>query len=299
MAEQQISIQGMRDRLAGLLADWGSELSMVLKELDEKRARVGQLEQGVAGRSDELHALQKRLEGQDKLIEALQTDGEEVTKLRMEVRAKDLEFERVNSELDSKKELIRALRRDAEGADRLKADAKLKDREVEELRAQLQRAEQRLEEFNKEFSLLREAAAGKANEESAELEAVRSELEARKKLIKSLRADQERASTLQSSLDEKREIIEQLESSINRHANTITELKRSAELWRRKYQAVKGESSTTATSINLPQLSDTDVRVIEQLEKSVDASSEATIAIDMRRSLLEARRTAAQGSGEK
>jgi hypothetical protein len=85
---------------------------------------------------------------------------------------------------------------------------------------------------------------------------------------------------------------------------------------------VKGDSPTATTSVNLPSLSDTDVRVIEQIEaptpgraeptststatiaidvfeeieKSTGGRNDATIAIDMRRSLLEARRTAAQGN---
>ena len=69
---------------------------------------------------------------------------------------------------------------------------------------------------------------------------------------------------------------------------------------------MKGQSSTAETSVNVPALSDTDVQAIEQIEqiekvvaKSGVTSPESTIAIDMRRSLLEARRTAAQGSGEK
>jgi len=45
-------------------------------------------------------------------------------------------------------------------------------------------------------------------------------------------------------------------------------------------------------------LSDTDVRVVEELDKDSKVAPDATIAIDMRRSLLEARRTVAQG-GEK
>ncbi len=118
-------------------------------------------------------------------------------------------------------------------------------------------------------------------------------------MIKSLRADQDRATALEAGLDEKREIIRQLEASLNRHSNTIIELKRSAEAWKRKYQSAKGNSSTAETSVSLPTLSDTDVRAIEQLEKTSDAKPESTIAIDMRRSLLEARRTAAQGGGEK
>lgn len=298
MAEPSTPLQSVRDRLTGLLADWGSELSAILQELEQKRARVEELERKHSGRDEQLKSMQQRLEGQENLIETLQSDAEEAAKLRKELRAKDLEFERLSSELDSKKELIRALRRDAEGVDRLKADSKVKDREIEDLKTHLQRAEQKIEELSNDFDVLREAAAGKASEESAEIEALRAELDARKTMIKSLRADQDRAATLEANLDEKREIIEQLEASLNRHAGTIAELRRSAESWKRKYQALKGESSTAATSVNLPSLSTTDVQALERLEQTTDGKPEATIAIDMRRSLLEARRAAAQ-TGEK
>jgi chromosome segregation ATPase len=296
MVERNTTIQDVRDRLTSLLADWGSELNAVLTELEDKRLRLEQLEGKAAGRDDELQSLQRRVEGQEQLIETLKVDAEEASLLRDEIRSKDLEFERVSSELESKKELVRALRRDAEGADRLKGDAKRKDRELEEMRMKLQSAEHRAEEFAKELAALREAAEGRQNEDQSELEALRSELDARKTLIKSLRADQERIATLQASLEEKREIVEQLESAINRHSNTIAELRRSADAWKRKYQALRGESGTTTTSVNLPTLSDTDVRVVEELEKAAEHRPDATIAIDMRRSLLEARRTAAQGA---
>jgi chromosome segregation ATPase len=297
MADRPASIQDLRDRLTGLLADWGSELSLVLRELEEKRARVAELEGEVDAHDGKAEDLKKRVDGQEQLIETLRAEAEDASKLRKEVREKDLEFERVSSELDSKRELVRALRRDAEVVDRLKADAKLKDRTVEELRSGLQKAEQRIEEQSKELAVLREAK-GKAKGESTELEALRAELDARKAMIKSLRADQDRVAALESGLDEKREIIRQLEATLNRHSNTIIELKRSAEAWKRKYQGVKGNSSTAETSVSLPSLSDSDVLAIEQLEKT-DAKPESTIAIDMRRSLLEARRTAAKGGGEK
>jgi chromosome segregation ATPase len=290
------TIQALRDRLTGLLADWGAEFSVVLKELEEKRSRVAELETTVSGRQDELRSLQQRVEGQNTLIDALRGDAEDASKLRSEVRARDLDLERVTQELESKKELVRALRRDADGTERAKADSRQKDRDIEELKTKLQRAERQTAEMAEQLAALREAVAGKESEEASEVLALRSELEARKTLIKSLRSDQERVATLQSSLDEKREIIEQLEASINRHSNTIAELSRSADTWKRKYQAVKGESPTAETSINLPSLSDTDVRVIEELEKTGTTKNDATIAIDMRRSLLEARRTAAQAN---
>jgi chromosome segregation ATPase len=299
MTDKNSSIQGLRDRLTGLLADWGAELSIVLRELDEKRSRVAELESKANGRDDEVEGLRQRLDGQQTLIEALRGDAEESSKLRAEVRGKDLEFERVSSELESKKELIRALRRDADGADKIKSESRQKDREIDELRGKLQRAERQLNENAVELKSLREAVAAKATEEESELEALRAELEARKSVIKSLRADQERVTALQASLEEKREVVEQLEAAINRHSNTIAELRRTAETWKRKYHAARGESPTATTSVNLPALSDTDVRVIEQLDKTAAHKNDATIAIDMRRSLLEARRTAAQGSGEK
>ena len=58
------SVQALRDRLTGLLADWGSELALVLKELDEKRARVAELEGSAANRRDELKVLQDRIDVQ-------------------------------------------------------------------------------------------------------------------------------------------------------------------------------------------------------------------------------------------
>jgi chromosome segregation ATPase len=299
MTEPTGTIQGLRDRLTGLLADWGAELASVLKELEEKRARVAELEGGAAGRADEIEQLRQRIEGRNTLIEALRGDAEEASKLRAEVRSRDLELERVSSELESKKELVRALRRDTDSVDRAKADARNKDREIEELRGKLQRAERQAGDAAAELAVLREAAEGKGSEEQAEIDALRAELEARKTVIKSLRADQERVAALQASLDEKRGIVEQLEVTINRHSNTIAELRRSVEMWKRKYHSVKADSGTATTSVSLPSLSDTDVRVIEQLDKSGAGKNDATIAIDMRRSLLEARRTAAQGPGEK
>jgi chromosome segregation ATPase len=300
MADRRSPTQVIRERLTGLLADWGAEMSLVLTELEQTNARLADLESRHAGRDAEIDVLQKRIVGQENLIETLKAEAEEAQKLRKEVREKDLEFERVTSELDSKKELVRALRRDAETVDRLKADSKTKDREIEELRAQIRTAEQRIEDQVKELSAVREVA-GKVTHESAELEAVRAELEARKVMIKSLRGDQDRAGALEANLEEKREIIAQLEASINRHSKTITELKRSAEAWKRKYQSVKGLSSTAETSVNVPALSEIDLEAIEQIEEveKSGAAPESTIAIDMRRSLLEARRTKAQGSGEK
>ena len=109
------TVQALRDRLTGLLADWGAELVTVLKELEEKRARVAELEGSAAGRNGEVETLRQRVDGQNTLIEALRGDAEEASKLRTEVRNRDLELERVNSELESKKELVRALRRDTDG----------------------------------------------------------------------------------------------------------------------------------------------------------------------------------------
>ena len=215
MTDSTATIQGLRDRLTGLLADWGAELASVLKELEEKRARVAELEGGAAGRSDEIEQLKQRIDGQNTLIEALRGDAEEASKLRAEVRTKDLEFERVSSELESKKELVRALRRDTDGADRFKR--KRGTRTARSRSSRPSSSARSAKPPKRPSSSLRSARRPPARQarSNRELEALRSELEARKTLIKSLRSDQERIAPLQASLDEKRQIIEQLESSIN------------------------------------------------------------------------------------
>jgi len=299
MAERNTTtIEEVRERLTGLLADWGAELSLLLKELEDKRALAAEIED--AGRDEELQALEKRIESQQNLIDTLRIDSEETSKLRKEIRKKDMELERINAELDSKKELIRALRRDAEAGDRLKADARSRDRELEQLRADLRRADAKAEQGMKELAAMRDAAEGQGREEQSELESLRSELEARKMLIKSLRADQERVATLESSLEEKREIIDELEVSMNRHSGTIAELRRSGDEWKRKYLAAMGESSTSTatTSVDVPTLSDTDVRVIDEIERAASRRLEPTIS-EMRRPFHEVRRAATPSLGEK
>lgn len=289
MTDSTPTIQGLRDRLTGLLADWGAELAVVLKELEEKRARVAELEGGAVGRSGELEELRQRVEGQNALIETLRADAEEAQKLRAEVRTRDLEFERVSSELESKKELVRALRRDTDGVDRVRTESR---REVEDLKGKLQRAEAQAAKATAELTALREGSESKNSEDNSELEALRADLEARKSLIKSLRSDQERIAPLQATVQEKQETIAQLEAAMNKNSNIVAELRRSVDNWRRKYLASKGDSPTATTSVTFPALSDTDVRIIEQVDKKGGGvNQQATIAIDMRRSLLEARRS--------
>jgi DNA repair exonuclease SbcCD ATPase subunit len=292
MAELQTPIPELRERLTSLLADWGAELSMVLRELEVKRARLDDIESSRETHEAETESLKQELRSQSELLQSLRADAEQVEPLRDALREKDLESERLSSELSSKQELIRALRRDAESLDRLKGDLKLKDKEIARLQSDWERAEHRAAEMRAELDVLREGQAER--EDASELEAVRAELEARKSLIKSLRADAGRVGMLESQLDEKREIIGQLESSINQNADTIAELKRLADMWKKKYQVLRG-AEIEATSAQLPAFTETDVRVIERLHADAGKAPDRTIAIDMRKSLLEARRSSASG----
>src|SRR5690606_18491151 len=84
MAELHTPIDELRERLTGLLADWGAELSMVLRELEKKRERLAELEADAERHDEQLESLNKRLEGQEGLIETLSADAEEALKLRRE-----------------------------------------------------------------------------------------------------------------------------------------------------------------------------------------------------------------------
>ena len=130
-------------------------------------------------------------------------------------------------------------------------------------------------------------SAQDADTSASELEALHAELDARKTLIKSLRSDLDRLSSLEDKLEEKRGVIAKLEESVDRHAMTIEDLHATIDRLKSKGGRRSGKRSREPVDVTLPPLSSTDVqRALEEPE--VDH----TIAIDMRESLIEARRSA-------
>jgi chromosome segregation ATPase len=291
MSNTNPRIDELRERLTGVLAEWGTEMSSLLAELAAKSAELEQIKKSTDDRDGEIEVLEQSVQGQAELIETLKAEAEETVELRNEVRAKDLDLERLSSELESKQELVRALRRDAETVDRLKGEAKVLDRELDEAKKDRRRAEKAAQDLRAELEALKESADDESSGGLAELEAMQAELEARKTLIKSLRADAERTHSLASQLEEKRSIVSTLEASINRHVATIAELKRGADMWKRKYKALQG-GDTSTTSTELPAFNASDVTALQQLEA---ADVEHTIAIDMRQPLREARLKSTEG----
>jgi hypothetical protein len=115
MPDDQHRSRDLRDRLSGLLADWAPSCRVVLKELEEKRARLDDAREPATQATEQQAAAQAASRAGPTHRNA-EGRGRGVAKLRQRSSRKDLEFERLSSELDSKKELIRALRRDAESS---------------------------------------------------------------------------------------------------------------------------------------------------------------------------------------
>src|SRR5690606_4281988 len=130
MTDRDAKTDALRERLTDLLAEWGTEMSAVITELDEARQRLRTVDDDSVERDRAVADLTDRVRGQEELITALQADAEAVPELRREVNARDVEVERRKSELESKQELMRVLRRDAEEADRLMADLRRQAPEI-------------------------------------------------------------------------------------------------------------------------------------------------------------------------
>ena len=287
MAESEIPIGTMRQRLTGLLADWGADFSELLAELEEKRARLEALEAGAATQTRDADALSKQVEAQDTLIESLNIDAGEAAALRKELHDRELELESKSAEIDSKQDLIGVLRRDTEGLGRLKGDGRVKDQEIARLTREKQEAEQHAAEVAEEFDML--TASTLTNlDASRELDSVRAELDARKSLIDSLRGDADRARALEAQLEEKRDVISRLETSIDRHVSSIAELQETVAVWKAKYSELKMKKPAVG-SASLPASSAPSEASLHSLEDIEDLSgdlTEATISVDMRETLL-------------
>ena len=283
----------IRERLTELLTGWGGDVSILLDELEEKRARLQELEAASANQSDEVKALNRRVEAQESLIESLRREADETATLRREIHDKNLELEKKRSDIGSKHELIDALRRDAEGIGRLKGDSRVKDQEIARLTREKQQALQHAAEITGKFKILT-AATLTGIDTAVELEAIRAELDARKSLIESLRGDAERAADLETQLEEKRFVISTLETTIDRHVSSIAELQKSVAASKAQYAALKLNDSSPASAIAaaLPELTDADLQAEEVVEDVSGDLKDPTTPVDMRESLLAAEQTA-------
>ena len=292
MADIETPIGTIRERLSGLLAEWGEDFSSLLAELEDKRVRLEKLESETVDKTQAVNALSRQVQAQDTLIESLNLEADEASALRKEIHGKDLELEKKSAEIGSKQDLIGALRRDAEGIGRLKGDGRVKDQEIARLMREKEQAEKQAAEFSEEFDVLT-ASTLTGIDTAAELEAVRAELDARKTVIESLRGDAERVQALEAQLEEKRVLISKLEASIDRHAGSIAELQQTIASWRAKYAALKSRdpSAESATSPALRELTGEELQSLESAEDVSGDLTDATVSVDMRESLLKAQQT--------
>ncbi len=270
MADLDTPIETIRGRLTQLLADWGAEMSVVLKDLEDLRERV---------------------DGQDNLIKTLRADAEEAGDLRKALQASELEAEKLRAELESKRDLVKVLRKDADIAAELEKELKSKDREYANLSKTNEDLESRLAETEQRLAKAEDSIA-QSEDETTELKAIRAELDAKTSLIKSLRTDAERAEALEDRLDEKRATIAELEKSVDSQAATIAELKDSVRRWKDRYGALKSAHDIADSMITtMPDVAAAvaDGEVDPDAETLIDTIAERTLAINMRESLEDAR----------
>jgi len=292
MANIDTPIDALRDRLTQLLADWGAEMSMVLKELEDARGRLSEIESSAVDHEEELVELKKRITGQETLIETLRGDADDAGKLRKTLNSTELELEKTRADLESKVDLIKMLRADGDKKDAAKKSLERVEKALAEQRAANANLEQRLRAA--------EEAAAASHDDSAELAAVRAELDAKSSLVKTLRADANRAEQLEERLDEKRATIAKLEDSLESQAKTIAELKESVSRWKEKFAGAKNSDDSGATTLStVPDLPladfDDDEEADPEAQAATDVLAERTLAINMRDALRDARKTQERG----
>lgn len=266
MSEFDNAVSGLRDRLVSMQSEIEKGFEALAAETDRLCGIAQELQAEDDSQEKRLRQLEERAEGQSELIDTLSREAEEARSLRAELKEKDLGLGSVNAELESKSDLVRALRE------------------------QLDRATGEIESLRREIKASDDIAAEETVVDSAELDALRAELEARKSMIRNLREENERATGLEAQLEAKRETITALEESIDQHVETAAKLRASVDTWKKKYQAARGElTDVDQTLAEPPAFTETEAEVLRQLEDSGFEEPERTIAIDMRSALKEAR----------
>lgn len=318
MESKEPQLDAVRDRLSRLLSEWGGEVSSLLFELGQKRGRLVELEAAASEQAGELEAMRSRVQDHEELIASLRQTSQEASTLKSEARQKDLDIERLAGELKTEQEIGQALRKQAERADDLASALQIKEREVQQGRDERAQLAARIEDLNGKLNDLEADCERRGDSESAELVAVRGELEqmrdhldvtrgeldatraeldatraeveARKALIKSLRADADKAAVLESMLEEKSQIIRQLEQSADRNEPTIAQPRGRVD---ESHADPDGEDTTIAARVDPPAaFSEAELAEIQDADETTapgDAEDVDTISIDVRKTLEEVR----------
>ena len=311
MSDLQKPISSLHERLESLRKDFDREFTLLFAEVDAAKDAIEQARSAENGQDKRLRQLEERAEGQSALIATLTQEAQEARALRDELRTRELEIEKLGSELASKSDIIHALRQQLGEVDGIKMTAKQRDKkifeqqhkldqkqhELDEKQQSLERAQREVDSLRGELAAAAEVSQVETSVDTAEIVALKSELDARKSMIRSLRADAERAEALEGQLEEKRETIAVLEESIEQQGKTIAELRRSVDAWKKKYQAKKGQvgDEQDQTLAEPPEFTDTEVEALKELDMAnAGKAPEPTLSIDMRDALKEARRQKAQ-----
>ena len=245
-ARSDAQIEQLKERLNGLMADWGSELSNVFELLQNHQLSA-------ASYVKKAHALEQQLD--------------ELTSLRELVSSQDVEISD------------------------LRQRAQEQDDQYAELEAKHEQACARISELESRPAAQDGAAMQLNSRQQAEFEAMRTELAARKSVVKNLRADAERGKALEAEIAHNREVIATMRQSIERDAKLMAELKLSASRWERKYlklaEAGSSEPSHETDFSYSTAFSETVATMF--LAESAEVYGEKTIVIDMTEPLREAR----------
>lgn len=248
--DQETPTARIRERLAETLAEWGSEFTAVLEDLERARKALAERDNRVAELTAELDDRDNELAELGKLRKQQQSYESALAKRDAELS--DL-CDQLKNQHASNEELAAKL----EAAEQARQADQHREAELARIRRQKKQADDQVAELLEQVRMLRETADEEASGGASEIAALQAELDARKILVRNLRADAERANALETLLEEKNAIVETLEESINRHAETIAELKRSADYWKAKYRNAYGDfgATTTITRPAMPRAS--------------------------------------------
>lgn len=275
MTDLEKTIGSLRERFDALRRNFDVELAALAESFAEAESAAGELRVGAEAQDARLQQLEDRAAGQAELIDTLKQEARESRDFQAEVRERDLEIEKLASELETKTELIQALRRQLREVEQLRAAAVRRDTTIAEQQEALEgkqqaldEAQRRIESLGGELETLRAETECRTSDEDAELKALRAELDARRTMIRSLREDAARAGALESQLDAKREAIAEFQDSIEKHVQTIEDLRRSAEAWKKKYEAALGSDRVRdepETLAEAPLFSETELDALRDL----------------------------------
>ncbi len=225
--------------------------------LEAQKRLISELKAGAQDKADGAEELEKRLQAQTNLIDALQKDQESLRRERLDAKENERMHASLQTSLEERDSQLAELRTKLVELQQAQESKSEFQAEVEELRSTIAGDKEEIQKLQGELREMKDDQS-KSEHEEEDNYSLQVELEQGREELDSLHQELERLQPMEARLRERDDSIAKLVQAIKKNEKTIDGLRSYIEEWRIKYNSLEEQFLVTDPTVPcLPALPDT------------------------------------------